>query len=145
MLFLFRVSHWLYRWRIPFLPALIRHVNRVLFSVVLPPSVEVGKGVIFGYQGLGIVVHRRAKIGNRVVIAPNVTIGGRSEFKEVPIISDDVLIGAGAKILGPVTVGKGAKIGANAVVLSDVPAGALAVGVPARILMPDASKAIPHD
>lgn len=73
--------------------------------------------------------------GNNVVISPGVVIGGRSEHYEVPIIADDVLIGSGAKILGPVKVGKNARVGANAVVLKDVPEGATVVGIPARILI----------
>jgi serine O-acetyltransferase len=108
-------------------------MNRVLFSIALPPSVVVGRDVLFGYSGLGIVVHARAKIGDNVKISQNVTIGGRSGHIEVPVIEDDVEIGAGACILGPIRIGRGAKIGANAVVLHDVPAHAIAVGVPAQV------------
>lgn len=134
MIQLYRVARWLHLRQVPLLPRLIYIVNRIAFSVVLPPSAEVGKNVIFGYAGLAIVVHRRARIGNNVTIGPNVTIGGRSGFIAVPVIGDDVLIGAGARILGPVTIGRGAQIGANAVVLTDVPAGATAVGIPARVV-----------
>lgn len=101
---------------------------------MLPPSAQIGKGVIFGYSGLAIVIHKRAVVGDRVVIGPNVTIGGRSGFELVPEIGDDVIIGAGARILGPVTIGSGARIGANAVVITDVPAGGIAVGVPAKVV-----------
>ncbi|HEY0846546.1 MAG TPA: DapH/DapD/GlmU-related protein [Noviherbaspirillum sp.] len=128
------MARWLYLRRVPLLPRLIYIVNRIAFSVVLPPSTEVGRDVVFGYAGLGIVVHRRARIGDKVVIGPNVTIGGRSGFIPVPVIEDDVMIGAGARILGPVRIGRGAQIGANAVVLTDIPAGATAVGVPARVV-----------
>jgi len=133
MIHFYRLARWLYLRRIPVLPRLIYIFNRILFSVVLPPSAEVGRNVVFGYSGLAIVVHKRAVIGNDVIIGPNVTIGGRSGFYEVPSIGDDVVIGAGARILGPVTIGNGAQIGANAVVIHDVPAGAVAVGIPARI------------
>lgn len=132
MLKIFRIAHWLYIYKIPFFPRLFYVLNRVLFSVVLPPSVEVGKGVIFGYSGLGIVVHARCRIGSRVQIGTNVTIGGRNGHVAVPIIEDDVIIGSGAKILGPLIIGQGAKIGANAVVLNDVPGGATFVGIPAK-------------
>lgn len=132
MLAIFRFSHFLYILKIPFLPRALYALNRILFSVVLPPSVEVGKSTVFGYSGLGIVIHARCKIGDRVQIGTNVTVGGRNGYQDVPIIEDDVIVGSGAKILGPITIGRGAKIGANAVVLSNVPESSTFVGVPAR-------------
>lgn len=131
---LYRVSHWLWRHRIPVLPRAISLGIRIVFSAVVPPSAVIGKGVVLGYGGLGIVIHARAVIGDRVHISPNVTIGGRSGKRDVPVVGDDVQIGAGAKVLGPVIIGNGAKIGANAVVLIDVPERATAVGVPASIV-----------
>lgn len=131
---LYRLSHWLYKLGVPLLPHLIYVFNRLVFSAVIPPSVCIGRNVVLGYQGLCIVIHRRVVIGDNVVISPGVTIGGRSELMDVPVIESDVLIGAGAKILGPVRIGRGAKIGANAVVLQDVPPGAVAVGIPARLI-----------
>lgn len=94
---------------------------------------KVGRNVVFGYQGLGIVVHEHAVLGNDIIISPNVVIGGRGR-PGAPVIEDNVLIGAGACILGPVTVGRNAKVGANAVVMSDVPPGATVVGAPARVV-----------
>ena len=132
MIHFYRIARWLYLRRVPVLPRAIYIFNRIVFAVVLPPSAEVGRNVVFGYSGLGIVVHKRARIGSNVTISPNVTIGGRAEFLAVPVIEDDVMIGAGACVLGPVTVGRGAKIGANAVVLQGVPPGWIAVGVPAE-------------
>lgn len=137
---LHRISYWLYWHKVPALPYLIYVFNRLVFSVVLPPSVVLGRNVTLGYQGLGIVIHRRAVIGNNVVIAPGVVIGGRSEHHDVPVIGDDVLIGAGAKILGPVRVGNRVQIGANSVVLNDVPEGATVVGIPARIIKSSAAR-----
>lgn len=134
VLAMYRVSHWLWRRKVPFLPSLVSLAIRVVFSAVVPASALIGRGVTLGYGGLGIVIHARAVIGDRVVVSPNVTIGGAAEKWEVPVVGDDVLIGAGAKILGGVRIGNRAKIGANAVVLSDVPEGATAVGVPARIV-----------
>ncbi|MCV2365067.1 serine acetyltransferase [Paucibacter sp. DJ1R-11] len=134
MIGIFRLAHILSNWGVPLIPRLLYIFNRVVFSIALPPTVAVGKNVLFGYSGLGIVVHARVFIGSNVKISQNVTLGGRSGYLEVPIIEDDVDIGAGACVLGPVRIGRGAKIGANAVVLKDVPAGAVAVGVPARIL-----------
>lgn len=134
MLRLFRLAHASHCWGIPLLPRLLYGINRILFSVVLPPSVKLGRDVVLGYSGLGIVVHARAQIGDRVVIGQNVTIGGKTPHPDVPVIEDDVQIGAGACIIGPVRVGRGAVIGANAVVVHDVPPGAVVAGVPAKIL-----------
>ena len=134
MIRIYRLAHLLAGLGVPLIPRLLYILNRVVFSIALPPSVSVGRNVLFGYSGLGIVVHARVVIGNNVKISQNVTLGGRSGYLEVPVIEDDVDIGAGACVLGPVRIGRGAKIGANAVVLKDVPAGAIAVGVPARIL-----------
>ena len=138
VLSLHRISHWFYRHGVPFLPRMIYGLNRILFSVVLPPSVKIGRDVVLGYSGLGTVIHARAVIGDRVVIGTGVTIGGRGQFRDVPVIGDDVEIGSGAKVLGPITIGAGAAIGANAVVITDVPPGAVATGVPARIRLPTA-------
>lgn len=133
MIYIFRLSNLLYRYHVPFLPWLLKIVNRILFSVSLPPSVQVGRNVTFGYQGLGIVVHRHAKLGSNIIISPNVVIGGRGGGRPgAPIIEDDVVIGAGACILGSVTIGRNAVIGANAVVLTDVSPHTTVVGIPAR-------------
>jgi serine O-acetyltransferase len=110
--------------------------NRVVFAVQLPAEAQVGRGVKLNYSGLGTVIHPRAVIGDRVVIGPGVVIGGRSEIWEVPVIEDDVEIGVGAKVLGPIRIGRGAIVGANAVVLNDVPPGAVVGGIPARVLRP---------
>lgn len=130
---LHRIAHRLHRARVPLLPRLLYAINRVLFAVVLPPSAQLGRGVLLGYQGLGVVIHADAVLGDRVIVSPGVTIGGTGTRHGVPVIDDDVHIGTGAKLLGPIRIGRGARIGANAVVLCDVPAGALAVGVPARV------------
>jgi serine O-acetyltransferase len=132
MMFLFRLYSMLYRWRIPLLPRLLYMVNRILFAVVLPPSVKIGPGVSFAYQGLGVVVHARAVIGAGVQIGPQVIIGGRSGARDVPVIQDGAVLGAGSKVLGPVTVGIGATVAAGAVVLHDVPPGVMVAGMPAK-------------
>jgi len=128
------IAHRLWSLGIPLLPRLLYGVNRLAFAVVLPPSVRVGKGVMLGYSGLGTVIHAQAVIGDRVVIGSGVTIGGRNGLREVPVIANDVDIGTGAKILGPIRIGRGAIVGANAVVIHDVPDYAVVAGVPARVL-----------
>jgi serine O-acetyltransferase len=107
----------------------------ILAGISLPARARIGKGLYIGHFG-GIIVHPDAVIGERCIIAQGVTIGVLGGPREgVPRIGDDVYLGAGAKILGGVTIGDGATVGANAVVLDDVPAGATAVGVPARMIV----------
>lgn len=119
--------------------SLFRHVRNV-YGIELPYTARVGQGVVFEHQS-GIVIHGASVIGDGCVIRQGVTIGNRSwETRfDAPRLAERVNVGAGAKILGPVTIGAGATIGANAVVLEDVPAGATAVGVPARVLGPRAA------
>ena len=131
---IYRLARWLYLHRVPLLPKLLKICNRIVFGVVLPPSAVLGARVLLSYQGLGTVIHQRAEIGDDVLIGAGVTIGGRSGHRQVPVIERNAMIGTGAKVLGPVRVGQYASIGANAVVLSDIPAYAVAVGVPARVV-----------
>jgi serine O-acetyltransferase len=128
------LAHRLWKWHVPVLPRLLTLFNRVVFATQLPAQTQIGRGVSLNYSGLGTVIHARVVIGDHVEIGPGVVIGGRSKIFEVPVIEDHVQIGVGAKVLGPVRVGRGAVIGANAVVLHDVPAGAVVVGIPARVL-----------
>jgi serine O-acetyltransferase len=134
VLLIHALAHWLWRHRVPLLPKLLALFNRVVFATQVPAETKLGKGVKLNYSGLGTILHPRAVIGDRVEIGPGVVIGGRSKIWEVPVIEDDVQIGVGAKVLGPVRVGRGAIIGANAVVLHDVPEGAVVVGIPARVV-----------
>ena len=134
MLAIHAVAHWLWKHKIPVIPRVLSVLNRLIFATQLPASTRLGKGVRLNYSGLGTVIHARAVIGDNVEIGPGVVIGGRSKLYEVPVIEDDVQIGVGAKVLGPIRVGRGAVIGANAVVLHDVPVGAVVVGIPARVL-----------
>src|SRR5438445_10659696 len=127
-----RAAHLLHR-RNRFLAArLVTRIARHLFGTYLAPETEIGAGTELGYGGIGIVIHREAKLGRDVLISPGVVIGGRSGLPGAPDIGDRVKIGAGAKVLGPIKIGEGAFIGANAVVISDVAAGDVVVGVPAR-------------
>lgn len=119
---------------IPIVPKLIYFIQFLIFNSSVPYTVKIGKGTVFGYGGIAVVVHARSVIGERCVIGQNVTIGGKSKKYEVPIIGNHVYIGAGAKILGDVTVGDNVIIGANAVVLNDVPSNCVVAGIPAKII-----------
>ena len=134
MIYLFRISHWLDKRRVPFLPRLLYIVNRVLFSIVLPPSVRVGKDVLFGYSGLGIVVHARAIIGDRVKISQIVTTTGCKRLFWVSVLKDDKKVGAGTRVLRPIRTGRDAKIGRKTVVLIGLSSCARAVGNIAKLL-----------
>lgn len=104
-----------------------------VLGIELPQKTKIGPGLVI-WHGQGLVVNDGTVIGSNVQLRHNVTIGNREFYGPCPVIDDDVDIGAGAFILGPVRIGKGAKIGAASVVLQDVPSGAVAVGNPARII-----------
>ncbi len=124
--------------------AMYRHCRNV-YGIELPYSATVGAQVVIEHQG-GIVIHGNSVIGPRCILRQGVTLGNRQRNKpfDAPRLGAAVDVGAGAKILGAVNIGDGAVIGANAVVLKDVPAGALAVGVPARIIAPAADQTADH-
>lgn len=133
LMYLFRFAYWLHTKKIPIIPAIIQRSIRIIYSCEIPYYSKIGKKVIFVHNGLGVVIHPEAEIGDETKIYQNVSIAGRNG-RGVPKIGKRVFIGAGACILGSVSVGDDAVIGANAVVISDVPKGATAVGVPARII-----------
>lgn len=109
-------------------------INRFLFSTWIPSSASIGTNFKVGYWGLGVVIHSDAVIGNNCLISQNVTIGRKSKDRRVPVIGDNVYVGAGAVIIGEIKIGDNSVIGANSFVNSDVPRNATAVGVPARVL-----------
>lgn len=130
----YKVERVLYLHHIPFLPVIIKGLIRVLWAAVIPYQAEIGRGTILGYQGLGIVIHKKCVIGKNCHISQNVTLGGTSGYKEVPVLGDNVTVGVGANIIGPIHIGDNAVIGAGAVVLQDIPANSVAVGVPAKVV-----------
>ena len=121
------------RFHVPGVNRLLRYVQMGIFGIEIGKNVELGSGVYFIHT-LGIIIGGNAKIGDRVRFLGNNHVGNAKGDGDYPVIEDDVLVGAGARILGKVRIGKGAIIGANAVVLSDIPAGATAVGAPARAI-----------
>ena len=133
ILVLFRLREWILRHRIPVFNRVLRQWQMTFAGVELGNDIVLGHGVYF-IHSLGTVVGGNAVLGDRVRLMGNNTIGAARDDGS-PTIGNDVEIGCGARILGPVRIGHGAVIGANAVVLHDVPDGATAVGIPARILM----------
>lgn len=130
---LLRLAYGLWRAHVPALPGMVARYNLSKHGLDVPPSVEIGPGLYIPHPVGTVVMARR--IGARVSLISGITIGMR-QTPEFPMLGDDVFVGAGARILGAVTVGDGASVGANAVVLTDVPPGATAVGIPARVKMP---------
>ena len=128
---LYRISHGLSKNRIPVLPGIFSRLNLVLYGFDVPPSVEIGPGLYVPHPVGTVIMARR--LGANVTLISGITIGMRNVYG-FPSLGDGVFVGAGARILGEITIGDDANIGANAVVVKDIPAGATAVGVPARIL-----------
>lgn len=131
---LYRIARWLYLRKVPLLPKLLTLAIRVIFGAVVPAQASLGRGIVLGYGGLGIVIHGRAVIGDDCHLNQHVTVGGTSKNPQVPVIGNNVFIGAGAKILGGVTIGDNVVVGANAVVVKDVASNTLVAGVPAKVL-----------
>lgn len=130
---LYRLANWLYKKKIPILPKIIKGIIFLIYNSSIPYEAEIGEKTKLGYGGIAVVIHKRAKIGEKCIISQCVTIGGRSN-KGVPIIGDSVYIGAGAKVLGGIKVGSNSIIGANAVVISDVEENTVVAGVPAKVI-----------
>lgn len=136
-LLMHRLAHWLWHHGLRWLARLTSHFTRFLTGVEIHPGATIGRRVFIDH-GMGVVIGETAVIGDDCTLYHGVTLGGTSwnKGKRHPTLEKGVVIGAGAKVLGPITVGAGAKIGSNAVVVREVPAGATAVGIPARIIEP---------
>lgn len=134
-LWLHRASHWLWCKGLRWLGRLGSHLTRFVTGIEIHPGASIGRRVFIDH-GMGIVIGETAEVGDDCTLYHGVTLGGTSwsPGKRHPTLAKGVVIGAGAKVLGPILVGEGAKIGSNAVVVRDVPAGATAVGIPARIV-----------
>lgn len=132
-----RVSHSLWNRHFYFLARLLSHISRMLTGIEIHPGAKLGRRVFIDH-GSGVVIGETAEVGDDVLIYMGVVLGGTAleRTKRHPTIENDVVIGSGASVLGPITIGRGAKIGAGSVVIRPVPAGATVVGVPARIAEP---------
>lgn len=133
---LHRPAHWCWTHGLHWLAGFIAHFSRWVTGIEIHPGAKIGERVFFDHA-MGVVVGETAEIGDGCTIYQGVTLGGTSLYKGTkrhPTLGRDVVVSAGAKVLGGFTIGDGARIGANAVVIKPVPAGATAVGIPARII-----------
>ena len=130
-----RVSHWLFRHKLFFLARLNSQVARHLTGIEIHPGAQIGRRFVIDH-GMGIVIGETTEIGDDCLIYHGVTLGGtgKDHGKRHPTLGNNVMVSAGAKVLGPFKVGDGARIAANAVVLTEIPPQATAVGVPARVV-----------
>jgi len=134
-LFFHRIAHFLYRRRLILLARMVSNFSRFLTGIEIHPGAKIGSAFFIDH-GMGVVVGETTEIGDNVTIYQGVTLGGtgKDKGKRHPTIGNNVVIGAGAKVLGPIEVGDGARIGAGSVVLQSVPPGATVVGVPGRVV-----------
>ncbi|WP_294950873.1 serine O-acetyltransferase [Sulfurovum sp.] len=134
-LFFYRFAHALYQTGLRFLPRFISAIGLFLTTIDIHPAAVLGRRVFIDH-GVGVVIGETTIIGNDVIIYQQVTLGGvsTSKGKRHPTLENNVVIGAGSKILGNITIGANSKVGANSVVVKDVPADSTAIGIPARVL-----------
>jgi serine O-acetyltransferase len=132
---LHRFAHWLYVLGLPFFPRLISHLARFFTGIEIHPGATIGKGVFIDH-GMGVVIGETAIVGDFALIYQGVTLGGtgKETGKRHPTLGENVIVGAGAKVLGNLQIGSNVRIGAGSVVLRDVPSDCTVVGIPGRIL-----------
>lgn len=132
----YRIAHWFWKRKLFFLGRFISHFGRFLTGIEIHPGATIGRKFFIDH-GMGVVIGETAEIGDNVTLYHGVTLGGVSleKVKRHPTIGDNVVIGSGAKVLGPFTVGKGSRIGSNSVVVKEVPPNSTVVGVPGRIVL----------
>ncbi len=140
-LLIHRLAHGFWRMKMRWLGRFVSHVSRFLTGIEIHPGAKIGRRVFIDH-GMGVVIGETAELGDDCTLYHGVTLGGTTwnKGKRHPTLRQGVVIGAGAKVLGPIVIGEGAKIGSNAVVVKDVPAGATAVGIPARIILDEQDK-----
>ncbi|RMG73745.1 MAG: cysteine--tRNA ligase, partial [Nitrospirae bacterium] len=132
---LHRISHALYKAGVPFIPRLLSHISRLLTGIEIHPAARIGPGFFIDH-GMGVVIGETTEIGENCLLYQGVTLGGtgKEKGKRHPTLGNNVVVGAGAKVLGAIRIGDYVKIGANAVVLRSVPDYSIVVGVPGRVI-----------
>ena len=137
----YRIAHFFYKLRIFFLARLVSQLGRFFTGIEIHPGAVIGRALFIDH-GSGIVIGETSELGNYCMLYQGVTLGGtgKDTGKRHPTLGNDVLVGSGAKILGPVHVGSHSKIGAGAVVLTDIPRHATAAGVPARVVRTESGR-----
>ncbi len=138
---MYRIAHFFYKKKLFFVARLISQFARFLTGIEIHPGATIGKGLLIDH-GSGVVIGETAEIGDNCLLYQGVTLGGtgKEHGKRHPTLGNNVMVGSGAKILGPFKVGDNAKIAANAVVLEEVPPNSTAVGVPAKIVRQDGKR-----
>ena len=132
---LHRLSHRLWRLEVPLLPRLMSQLGRWLTGIEIHPGARIGKGVFIDH-GMGVVIGETAEVGDNCLLYQGVTLGGTGKVhgKRHPTLEDNVVVGAGAKVLGAITVGASTRIGAGSVLLRNVAANSTVVGIPGRVI-----------
>lgn len=135
ILVLYRISHFLYKHKCFLLARIISQIGRFLTGIEIHPGAKIGRRLFIDH-GMGIVIGETSTIGNNCTIYHGVTLGGtgKEKYKRHPDIGNNVVIGCGAKVLGPIKIGDNVKIGANAVVLNNVEDNATIVGIPGKVV-----------
>jgi len=130
----YRMAHWLWVHKLFWMGRLISHIGRTVCGIEIHPGAKIGPGFFIDH-GMGVVIGETAEIGANATLYHGVTLGGTSwnKGKRHPTLEDDVVVGAGAKILGPITIGARTRVGANAVVVKSVPPDSVVVGIPGRV------------
>ena len=134
-LILHRIAHKLKYWNIPIIPRMISYFSRILTGIEIHPSARIGRRFFIDH-GMGVVIGETTYIGDDVLIYQGVTLGGtgKEHGKRHPTLEDNVIVGAGAKVLGNLTIGKNSRIGAGSVVVEDIPENSTVVGIPGRVV-----------
>ncbi|MDD5439741.1 MAG: serine O-acetyltransferase [Candidatus Omnitrophica bacterium] len=142
-LIMHRIAHKLYTMKVPFIPRMISQFSRWVTGIEIHPGAVIAHGLFIDH-GMGVVIGETAVIGNNVTLYQGVTLGGtgKERGKRHPTLGNDIVVGAGAKVLGNISIGDNVQIGANAVVIRDVPPNSTVVGVPGRIVRLEGKKVI---